>query len=245
VTALEPLVTLAHTASVTDRSALSSDDRDAMHALLDAHFAGVTRAQFDADLNAKDVVLRVFAGAQLIGFTTLAVTHTEVDGDPLHVVYSGDTIMSPEGWGSPVLARAWIAMIRTLQGDRAHERWLWLLLSSGYRTYRFLPVFWREFWPRHDTPMPAPVRALRDQLASQRFGEAYDPRDGIVRFARPQQLRGALAEVAPGREQDPHIAFFLATNPGHARGDELVCLADLSDANLTAAGHRMRRPPRK
>jgi hypothetical protein len=31
-------------------------------------------------------------------------------------------------------------------------------------------------------------------------------------------------------------------NPGHADGDELVCLAELSDANLTAAGRRMVRP---
>ena len=40
----------------------------------------------------------------------------------------------------------------------------------------------------------------------------------------------------------PHIAFFLATNPGHVRGDELVCLTELCDENLTRAGRRMIEP---
>jgi hypothetical protein len=232
------------TAAVTLRASLSTSECDELHTLLATHFTGVTRAQFDADLAGKDLVLRIRAGTQLIGFTTIAITHTVADGQPLHVVYSGDTIMAPEGWGSPVLARAWISMIRQAQGNTAHERWVWLLLSSGFRTYRFLPVFWREFWPRHDAPLPDTMRDLRDRLAHERFGALYDAASGIVRFAQPQQLREHLASVPDGRAQDPHIAFFLQANPGHGAGDELVCLADLSDANLTAAGRRMVRPAR-
>ena len=41
---------------------------------------------------------------------------------------------------------------------------------------------------------------------------------------------------------DPHVAFFLKRNPGHGDGDELVCLTELSDDNLTRAGRRMVAP---
>ncbi len=62
-----------------------------------------------------------------------------------------------------------------------------------------------------------------------------------MRFNHAQKLRGSLSEVPCGREDDPHIAFFLAQNPGHHQGDELVCLTELSPENLTAAGLRMMR----
>ena len=58
------------------------------------------------------------------------------------------------------------------------------------------------------------------------------------------RLRGTLAAVPDGREEDPHVRFFLARNAAHAAGDELVCLTELHDDNLTAAGARMVRTAR-
>ncbi|MCC7055673.1 MAG: hypothetical protein IT355_20545 [Gemmatimonadaceae bacterium] len=228
---------------VTARQALTAGDRAEMLGLLSAHFDGVTPAQFARDLDEKDWVLRIRRDGRLVGFTTVQLWQAVVDGEVVHVLYSGDTIMSPEAWGSPILSRAWIGMVRELQRQAPASRWYWLLLTSGYRTYRFLPVFWREFWPRHDAATPAAVQRVVDQLAEARFGSRYDRHAGVVRLTAPQRLRGALAAVDDGRRADAHVAYFLAANPGHADGDELVCLTELSDANLTAAGVRMLRRP--
>jgi hypothetical protein len=162
----------------------------------------------------------------------------------INVIYSGDTIIAPEAWGSPVLARAWIALVHALQATRPAEPWYWLLLSSGFRTYRFLPVFWRDFSPRYDAEPTAERTALLRALARERFGSEYDESAGIVRFACPQRLRRHLAAIPEGRTLDPHIRYFFERNPGHAAGDELVCLTELSDGNLTAAGQRMVRGTR-
>lgn len=223
--------------------ALTAADREALFALLCRHFAGVTREQFARDLDEKDWVLRIQRAGRLVGFTTLQVSAATFEGRAINVMYSGDTITDPEVWGSPVLARAWIALVRRIQGDRMSEPWYWLLISSGYRTYRLLPVFWREFWPRHDAVTPPHAARLLAYLARERFGDRFDPATSIVRLDQPQRLREALAGVPEGRLQDPHVRFFLERNPGHAAGDELVCLSDLSDANLTAAGRRMLRGP--
>jgi len=78
-----------------------------------------------------------------------------------------------------------------------------------------------------------------DALAAALLGEEYDPATGIVRFREPARLRPHLRELSVGRLHDPHVAFFLERNPGHAEGDELVCLTEISTANLTRAGWRM------
>ena len=132
-----------------------------------------------------------------------------------------------------------LTIVHPCVGRRIGQRRWWLLITSGFRTYRFLPVFWREFWPRRDRPTPARLQGLRLQLAQWRYGPCLDLATGVVRFAQPQPLLGALRDVPAGRAADPHTAFFLATNPGHHRGDELVTLTPLDEANLTRACRRM------
>ena len=239
---LESLV-FAPGAIATHRAALTPAQRDEMLRLMDAHFHGVTVEQFNRDLDEKDWVLRFTRDDQLIGFSTLQIHRAVHEGRCLNVIYSGDTVMAPEAWGSPLLARAWIALVRELQSRHSTGPWYWLLISSGFRTYRFLPVFWREFWPRFDAPTPDSP-SLLGELARLRFGDRFDPGAGVVRFENPQQLREHLSSVPEGKTEDPHVRFFLERNPGHAQGDELVCLAELSDANLTAAGKRMVRSAR-
>lgn len=233
------------TAEASRRASVSRAERAELYALLRAHFDGVLPEQFDRDLDEKDWVVRIRLGERLIGFTTLQARECEHEGRRIRVLYSGDTIVAPEGWGSPVLAKGWISLVHRIQAEHPDDPWYWLLLSSGFRTYRFLPVFWREFWPRVNTVTPAAVRVLIDALAGARFGAQYDAAAGVVRFDRPQRLRGDLAAVPGGRELDPHVRFFLERNAGHAAGDELVCLAPIHDENLTAAGVRIVRASRR
>lgn len=212
-----------------------------MRGLLDRHFEGVDEAQFARDLLEKSHVLRVWKGRELVGFSTLLAYRTVMAGESFNILYSGDTIMSPTCWNSPVLARGWIAMVKGVQASLPAGRCLWLLLSAGFRTYRLLPVFWRGYWPRYDRETPEDIRALRDALARERFGDRYDPVEGVVRFALPHRLCGELATVPDGRGDDPHVAYFFRQNPGWRKGDELVCLTEIDDGNLTSAGRRMIR----
>jgi hypothetical protein len=222
-------------------AALGGERREAMYALLARHFEGVTPEGFAADLAEKNWALLFEQDGELVGFSTLLLYRAEHAGEALTIVYSGDTIVDPAAWGTTALPRSWITAVRRLHAEHGVGRLYWLLITSGFRTYRFLPVFWRDFHPRHDAAMPPEVAALRDVLARERFGEAYDAATGLVRFARPQRLRTHLAGVPEERRADPHVAHFERLNPGHAEGDELVCLTELSDENLTRAGWRMVR----
>ena len=221
------------------RASLNGRQREEMFSLLTRYFDGVTRSQFERDLAEKDWVVELRTAERLVGFTTLRVTTSHFEREPITAIYSGDTIVAPEAWGTPALARAWIAGVNRIRATFPGQRCFWLLLTSGFRTYRFLPVFWREFYPRFDRPTPGATHALLAQLAHEGYGPQFDSHAGVVRFPQPQCLRGPLAEVPEGRDQNPHVAFFLARNPGHAHGDELVCLTEICEANLTPAGRRM------
>jgi hypothetical protein len=231
--------TALETQGLFARAGLSSMQRDEMFALLQRHFDGVTREQFDHDLTAKDWVIEIRPDDMLLGFTTLRVNASEFEGEPITAIYSGDTIVAPEAWGTPALARSWIAGVNRVRASFPGRRCFWLLLTSGFRTYRFLPVFWREFFPCHCASTPARAQRLLNQLAREGYGERFDAQTGIVRFPQPQRLRGRLAGVPEGRDRNSHVAFFLSRNSGHHEGDELVCLTEICDANLTPAGRRV------
>ncbi len=224
------------------RQDLTGAEREAMYGLLAGHFEGVTRERFGADLAEKSWALLLEDEGVLRGFSTLLLYESSPPGEEVcTVVYSGDTIVDPSAWGSAALPRCWIDAVRRLREEHPKGRLWWLLLTSGYRTYRFLPVFWKDFWPRWDTPTPPEVRTRLAFLAREKVGGLYREEEGIVRFPEPQRLRGELAEVPEGRLADPHVSFFLEKNPGWAEGDELACLTEIAEENLTAAGRRMWR----
>jgi hypothetical protein len=223
------------------RDRLTAGDRLAMFRLMRRHFEGIELARFTADLSEKNwaVLLHDNAG-ELVGFSTFMLGTSVHAGRPITVVCSGDTIVHPRAWRSSALPRTWIRAVRHLHAEQGRGPLWWLLITSGYRTYRFLPVFCRRFYPCHDAATPPDIARLMHQLAAERYGERYDAATGIVRFDQPQRLRPDLRHVPAGKCDDPHVAYFLSRNPGHGDGDELVSLAALDDANLTAAGLRMR-----
>ena len=221
------------------REALDAHRKSSMLLLLRSHFTGVDRETFDADLLQKNwVILLEDQRGVLRGFSTLLVYPETIAGRALTVVYSGDTIVAREWWGSPVLPLTWLRAVRQLTPLYGNREVYWLLLTSGFRTYRFLPVFFREFVPRWDGASAAD-RSVMQSLAATQFGGRYDGKTGIVRLERPQVLAPELLDVPARRALDPHVAFFLERNPGYVYGDELVCLARIAEENLTAAGLRI------
>src|SRR5262249_6615643 len=164
----------------------------------------------------------------------------EVAGRPVKALFSGDTIVAREYWGDNALSHVWGRLALSLIDSLGEGELYWFLLSKGYKTYRFLPVFFREFYPRHDVATPAWARAVLDALARSRYPDAYDSALGILRGGPGKdRLREGIAGVTPERLHDPHVRSFVGRNPGHAQGEELCCLAPLTRENFTPAAYRV------
>lgn len=198
---------------------------------------------FQQDLCKKNwiILLRDTASGSIQGFSTLAFYKSTLQSGEVGVVYSGDTIIRPAYWGTPELPRTWINSVLAI-GETLPKPMYWLLISSGYKTYRFLTVFFKEFYPRYDQPTPADTQTLINHLARERFGPEYYSQLGVVRFTTgATPLRDGVADITERRLKDPHVAYFVQKNPGHTQGDELVCLTKIHPENFTPAGRRMIR----
>ena len=225
------------------RSDLTDQDVQSMFSIFQDYYESTTPETFWRDLDNKNwvIILRDPESKSIQGFSTLAFYESLVKGNPVGVVYSGDTIIRPAYWGTSELPRVWGKTVLEI-GERLPAPLYWLLISSGYKTYRFLTVFFKEYYPRYDRPTPPEIQEVIDHLARERFGSEYYPELGIVRFSKgATPLREGVAEITERRLKDPHVAFFVARNPGHAQGDELVCLTRIHPNNFTAAGRRMIR----
>lgn len=227
---------------VVDAKDLRPEDVAAMQALMAAHYENADAERFMGDLAAKDRVILLRDGVTLCGFSTQVLFHHTFRGQTVRIVFSGDTIVAPSHWGSLALPVAWGRMMLDLLRDGPGEALYWLLTTKGFRTYRFLPVFFHAFVPRRDGDDPG-LRALRDSVAAARFGARYDPARGVLAApAGAQRLRPGLGRIDASRRRDAHVAFFERANPHHARGDELVCLCRFEEPNLTDFILRRLRP---
>lgn len=126
-----------------------------MYDLFSTQFDGVTFDQFIADLEEKNWVLLLFRDdGSLGGFSCMHFYDITVDGSEHTVVYSGDTIVSTDTWSDSALSYYWMGAIDYLRRRHRKERVYWFLLVSGYRTYRFLPVYSEYYFPRYDQQTP-------------------------------------------------------------------------------------------
>jgi hypothetical protein len=228
-------------ASVFTPAELGSADREAMCSLLSDYFLNVDQGHFESDLDDKEwvVVVRESENGRIRGFSTLMTLQTIVDGQSVVGLYSGDTIVDEQFRGQAELHRAWGCHVWRIAQATSHAKLYWFLVSCGYKTYRFFPLFFREFFPAFDRPMPPLIKRHLDALCEVKFGDQYAQATGVIRFANATPLRPEAAVISPQRLSDPHVAFYVGANAGHVAGHGLACLAEITRDNLTTAAFRM------
>jgi hypothetical protein len=226
---------------IVPREDLTTRQRDEMFALMDRYYAGMQRESFEADLQEKKWVIQVVDShtEAIRGFSTQMLLSVKSNGRTIRALFSGDTIVDRDCWTGNPLAKLWGRFALWLIDAHGGEDLYWFLISKGFRTYRFLPLFFHEFYPRRQAPTPKWAKETIDALAAAKFHDAYDPESGIVRQgAVACRLRAGVGDIDGGRASDPDVRYFAEQNPGHARGDELCCLAPLTRENFTRAAYR-------
>jgi hypothetical protein len=197
----------------------------AMFELYNRYYAGTDLAVFSQDLQNKNWVILLYdCENQLQGFSTLALFTTHYAGDTHRILYSGDTVIDHQFWGQHELAAAWIR----------------LLIVKGHRTYRYLSAFCHTYFPAPEEEVPIAMQELMDQLARERFGDAYDSARGVISFAESHgHLRDTWSDIPDNVKKRREVQYFLQRNPYYERGDELVCLCELTDTNLKPYARRI------
>ena len=230
-------------AVITPVADLSEKQVHHMLRIMQAYYHNVSRDQFLKDLEEKDLVILLWENDCIRGFSTQMLFDHEVEGHWIRVIFSGDTIIEKNCWGSLALPVAWGRMMLSILSGYPDREVYWLLTSKGYKTYRFLPVFFREFYPSCMKETPAFEKVLLCSLGRRKFGDRFDLESWIIRASEgAQYLRSGVADITEARRKDKHVAFFEKANPGHTGGDELVCIARCQEENIKPFILRRLRP---
>lgn len=225
------------TGSILRQGDMGAELTEELFRLYADYYAPVSLSVFARDLAGKAhcVIVRDATG-RICGFSTVARMQVRTAAGLVEVLFSGDTVVSRDHWGEQTLPSTWIEEAGRIQAEAPDRPLYWLLITKGHRTFRYLPGFAKAYCPGPD----AGLRALRNEIAAQVFGDRFDPGSGVLRPDPdcPTALRPEFAGLDAARLGNPHVQAFLAQNPGHGRGEELVCLCPLSAENLRPKARR-------
>jgi hypothetical protein len=224
-----------------------------LYELFSTFYENTSFDQFSNDLDNKNNVLVLHEGERLsssniIGFSTLEEYSLTILGMEVVVFFNGDTIIHPKYWGTTIMARAWASLFFNKKNTSPNKTFFWFLISSGHRTYRLLPSFFKNYYPRVDRIKNSKsdfleetcyLKNILEIIAKDKFGESFDPKTGLICLKNPTPLKSEMVLLNSKKSQNPRINFFLSANKDHALGVELACIAEISLNNLNKSGLKL------
>lgn len=213
-------------------SRYTEEETAAMYALMAEFYDNTDRDVFYRDFYDKDYCLALYSEeGVLVGFTTQKLVELEVEGKKISGIFSGDTIIHRDYWGDTGLFRTWARF--WFKFAEQYEEFYWFLICKGYKTYRILPLFWTEFYPRAGTETPTYEQSIIDAYASGLYPDEYNPKSGVIEYRSVKdKLKAGVADIGRRELKNRDIAYFCERNPGYVDGNDLACLARIDRSRL-------------
>ena len=213
---------------------LGGENIDQMFGLMQAHYDNVSKDEFFRDLSEKDCVILLKDIDGIKGFSTQMMFEHAVDGKTAKVVFSGDTIIDKSCWGTLALPVAFGKMMLDIKDQYEEQDLYWFLISKGYRTYRFLPTFFKTYYPNISGLEDEFEKQLLSEVAKAKFGSSFNGETSVINASpTSQRVKVGICDITNQRRKNKHVAFYEKRNPGYADGDELACIARFDRNNLT------------
>ncbi|MGH7774862.1 MAG: hypothetical protein ACREQA_21770 [Candidatus Binatia bacterium] len=227
-------------AEVISASEITPQIVEHLYRLYESCYEGTDPVRFRADLEEKHwvILLRDVETQMVAGFSTQILMDVEVNQQPIRSLFSGDTVIYPNYWGSQELVRGWCRLAGQLKARCGDRPLYWFLISKGYRTYLYLPYFFHEFYPRYDRPTPLFEQRLIRALATAKYPKEFNPQTGLIEHPRSHDRLKWELDSTQKRQHNPHVAFFLQRNARYREGTELVCVAEISAENMRSIARR-------
>lgn len=202
-----------------------------MHALFSHYYDQHSLEQFKRDLLEKDhvILMRDRTTETIQGFSTLMQVAIESGGKSYIGIFSGDTVVAREYWGSPALGFSFVAYYWRVRLRNWMRPVYWFLITKGYKTYLLMANNFEFHYPRYESATPARISRLIDDFYGRRFNNAYDPAKKLIApGGQSCRLKCEVAPIDHDLLKHPRIAFFQRANPLWIQGNELACVAKMN-----------------
>ena len=214
-------------------SDLSEQTKQSLFILLTRYYNGVSEKSFLDDLSEKSHVIVLYeAGSELIvGFSTLLSKSIDVNGKQVNVVYSGDTVLEKNYWGSSALGVSFLYYLFLIKLWNPRTPLYWMLISKGYKTYLKMANNFQVYYPRLNHPTPAFENEVMNLFYGSKFGSHYHSEKGLIIPGKDEMACKVKEGVAPIDDiliaKVPEVKFFADRNSGWKVGNELACIAKM------------------
>lgn len=225
---------------LVEQPSLNAEQRAAMYALMTSNYDHVEETHFLVDLNNKSLVgLLCNTDNVIIGFTTFAINPKQCGQEDYSILFSGDTIIEPQYWGTQILAKGWCFTVGQIIASDISKNWYWYLMSKGHRTYMFLPLFIHSYYPSLIPSQEDDIyKKIANEVSIKLYGHCWKEKQGIIKFDSAHgQLNRKLSSDSYKKTKNEHVNFFLRNNPNFSQGDELVCVAKLELENFKRSAY--------
>src|ERR1044071_2597711 len=167
---------------VVPASSLDDAEHRRMYAIFRTLYDGTSWDDFLADLSNKTHVILLEAGGQIVGFSNIRLSEAAIDGRVAQILFSGDTAIAREHWGSKALQATFTRFLVNWRLQHWRSRCYWLLISKGYRTYLLMAHNVRHYAPRPGRELDASEQALALAGLGPRLASHWNARRGVLEF---------------------------------------------------------------
>jgi hypothetical protein len=227
--------------SIIRLNELTETEKNSLFQLHTQYFDHVIEEVFLKDLSEKDWIIIIKDGrGELQGFSTIQLIWLKIEQKDHLYLFSGDTIIREEARNMHALSGAFIHFMYALIENHQEVPIHWFLITKGYRTYRFLPLYFKEYYPARNKVVPVYYHEVLNAVAFYKFGGQYNPHTYLICYNHEKdRLKPGHALINKGRLRNPEIEFFLAKNPFYYKGDELTCITDICKSNFNPLVERV------
>ncbi|MCH8544396.1 MAG: hypothetical protein LAT61_12560 [Alcanivorax sp.] len=210
-------------------------DIQQMYGIFRKYYANTSLEVFLADLSKKTglFLIRCRDSRRIVGFSTVASLRLKHGNRTVRGVFSGDTIIEKEYWGSRALQKQFFVFMLRERVLHPFTPLFWLLISKGYKTYLLLANNFFRYHPHPDGHY-GHYEPLVRQYCDTLFPNTYDGERRLLDFGdNYQKLRDDVADItADMRRGYPKIDFFQTRNPTWREGTELPCIGQAGYVDL-------------
>lgn len=199
-----------------------------MYSLYEKYYTSVSFDLFVSDLHEKTHVLILKnKSGEWVGFSTIFLKRFP-DLTRGQFLYSGDTVVREDFWGTKYLQKAFFYFIVKTKLKSPIEPLYWMLISKGYKTYLMMIRNFKNSWPRKEQATPWQLKRIQKEFYEKKFGSFYNAYNDLIVFDKSRgEVKGGIAVPSGEALHNSDVDFFVKRNPRYFEGQELACLAEI------------------
>ncbi|WP_413612785.1 hypothetical protein [Bdellovibrio sp. HCB-110] len=211
-------------------SQINTELRRRMFDLFGKYYFDVEFERFNSDLSEKTSVIMLWDQSKspepfLFGFSTVLIRELPVGG---RVIYSGDTVVDSDYWGSRTLQSAFTRILFLTRLRHPFSPLYWMLISKGFKTYMLMRRNFPRSYPSLAGAIPNDLAPVKHAFYKGKFAENYRTETSLIDFGKSMgRVKDQMAVPTDRDMSNPDVRFFLEKNPRYHEGVELACIADI------------------